>query len=73
MEPDGALLAGVLNILGFDGFVAFFAGRAAARAILRVLRAVTPVIGRATASMRHFSAKLGKNSAIICFRISTAV
>jgi transposase len=65
-------LARVLNILGFDGFVAFFANRAAESAILRVLRAVVPAIGRVAASMKHFSAKLGRNSAVICFRFCTA-
>jgi transposase len=64
-------LARVLNILGFDGFVAFLASRAAARAILRLLRAVTPAIGGVTASIRRFSATFGQNSAIICFRFST--
>jgi len=64
-------LARVLNILGFDGFVAIFASRAAEKAILCVLRAVKLAIGRATASMRRFAAKLGQNSAIICFRFST--
>jgi hypothetical protein len=65
-------LARVINILGFDGFVAFFARRAAERAILRVLRAITPAIGLANASIKGFSAKLVRNSAIICFRFSTA-
>jgi transposase len=63
-------LARVLNILGFDRFVAFFASRAAERAILRAWRALTPVMGRATLFMRGFSAKLWKNSAIICVRVS---
>jgi hypothetical protein len=62
----------VLNILGFDGFVAFFASRAAERAILRVWRAATTAMGRATAFIRGFSAKLAQNPAIICVRISTA-
>jgi transposase len=65
-------LARVLNILGFDGFVAFFASRAAERAILRVWRAATTAMGRATAFIRGFSAKLAQNPAIICVRISTA-
>ncbi len=65
-------LARVLNIIGFDGFVAFFASRAAEKAILRVLGAVMPAISRATASMKRFAAKLRQNSAIICFRFSTA-
>jgi transposase len=64
-------LARVLNILGFDGFVAFFANRAAEKAILRAMRAVTPAIGRAIAAMERFSAKW-TNTAIICFRFSTA-
>src|SRR5206468_6659750 len=55
----------VLNILGCDGFVAFFVSRAAKNAILRVLRAVVPAMGAAAASMRHFLGKLGQNSAII--------
>jgi transposase len=65
-------LARVLNILGFDGFVAFFANRAAERAILRILRTVRPIISRAAASMKRFAVNLGRNSAIICFRFSTA-
>jgi transposase len=65
-------LARVLNILGFDGFVAFFANRAAERSILRVLRAVMPAIGRAAASMKHFSANMGRNSAVVGFHFSTA-
>ncbi len=65
-------LARVINILGFDGFVAFFARRAAERAILRVLRAITPAIGLANASIKGLSAKLVRNSAIICFRFSAA-
>jgi transposase len=65
-------LARALNILGFDGFVAFFASRAATRAILRGLRAVTPATGGVTASIRRFSAKFAQNSAIICFRFSAA-
>src|SRR5438132_3295576 len=56
-------LARVLNILGFDGFVAFFANRTAVKAILRVLRVVTPAISCATAAMSRFAAKLGQNSA----------
>jgi transposase len=65
-------LARVLNIIGFDGFVAFFAGRAADRAILCVLRAITLAIARAAASMKRFSANLGRNSAVICVRFSAA-
>jgi transposase len=65
-------LARVLNIIGFDGFVAFFAGRTAKNAILRVLRAVTSVIGRTTAFMKRLSGKLSQNSAINCFRFSLA-
>jgi transposase len=65
-------LGRVLKILGTEGFVAFIASRAAERAILCVLRAVTPAIGRITASMSRFSAKLGQASAIICFRFSAA-
>jgi transposase len=63
-------LTRVLNILGIDGFVAFFANRATERAILWVLRAAMLAIGRATASIRDFSAKFGQNSAIICVRFS---
>ena len=63
-------LARALNILGFDGFVAFFANRAAERAILRILCAVMPAISRVTASMTRFSATLDQNSAIVCFRFS---
>jgi transposase len=66
-------LARVINILGFDGFVAFFATRAAERAILCVLCPVTLAISRATASMKRFSAKLGQNSAILRFSFSTAM
>ena len=75
MEPDGALLqsARVINILGFDAFVAFFANRAAERAILCVLCTVMSAISRATASMKRFSAKLGQNSAILRFSFSTAL
>ena len=65
-------LARVLNILGFDGFVAFFANRAAERAILHVLRPATSAIGRAGAFMKRLSAKFSRNSAVICFRFSTA-
>ena len=65
-------LARVLNILGFDKFVAVFASRAAERAILRVLRAVTLAMGRITAFMERFSAKSSRNSAIIRFRFNTA-
>jgi transposase len=65
-------LARVLNILGFDRFVAFFASRAAARAVLRLLRGVTLATGGVTASIRRFSAKFAPNSAIIGFRCSTA-
>ena len=65
-------LARVINILGFDAFVAFFANRAAERAILCVLCTVMSAISRATASMKRFSAKLGQNSAILRFSFSTA-
>nr|MBA2400399.1 hypothetical protein [Bradyrhizobium sp.] len=65
-------LARVLNILGFDDFVAFFASRAAERAILRGLRAITLAMGRITAFMGRFSAKSSRNSAIIRFRFSFA-
>lgn len=65
-------LARVLNILGFDGFVAFFANRVARSAILRVLCAVVPAIGPAIVSIRGFSAKLGQKPAIIRFRFSIA-
>jgi transposase len=63
-------LARVLNILGCDGFVAFFASRTAKNAILRVLRAVTSAIGRAAAFMKRLSGKFSQNSAINCFRFS---
>ncbi|MET4262614.1 transposase, partial [Bradyrhizobium sp. S3.12.5] len=65
-------LARVLNILGFDGFVAFFANRVARSAILRVLCAVVPAIGPAIVSIRGLSAKLGQKPAIIRFRFSIA-
>lgn len=65
-------LARVLNILGFDDFVAFFASRAAERAILRVLRAVKLAMGRIPAFMGRFSAKSSRNLAIIRFRFSIA-
>lgn len=65
-------LARMLNILGFDDFVAFFARRAAERAILRVLRPVTSALGRVIAFMGRFSAKSRQNSAIISFRFSAA-
>jgi Transposase DDE domain len=64
-------LARVLNILGCDGFVAFFASRTAENAMFRVLRAVTLAIAGATASIRGFAAKFGQNSAIICVRFSS--
>jgi hypothetical protein len=66
-------LARAINILGFDGFVAFFANRAAERAILCVLHPVTLAISRATATMKRFSAKLGQNSAILRFSFSIAL
>ena len=65
-------LARVLNILGFDDFVAFFASRAAERAILCVLRTVTPATGRIAAFIGRFSVKSSQNSAIIRFRFSIA-
>jgi transposase len=65
-------LARVLNILGFDGFVAFFAKRAAECAILRVLCLGIPAIGRVAAYIKLFCANLGQNSAIIRVRLSTA-
>ncbi|MGQ0686723.1 IS1182 family transposase, partial [Bradyrhizobium sp.] len=63
-------LTRVLNILGFNDFVAFFAKRADGSAILRVLRVVTPALGRITAFMGRFSAKSGQNSAINRVRFS---
>lgn len=65
-------LARVLNILGFERFVAFFADRAAERAILSVLCAVMLAIGRATAFVESFSATIGRKSAIRCFGFSAA-
>jgi transposase len=65
-------LGRALNILGTEGFVAFFANWAAERAILSVLRAVTPAIDRATSSMSRFLGKLVQNSAIIGLRFSIA-
>jgi transposase len=65
-------LARVLNILGFEGFVAFFASRTANSVILSVLRAVTSAIGRAAAFRKGLSAKFSQNSAINCFRLSPA-
>lgn len=65
-------LARVLNILGFERFVAFFADRAAERAILSVLCAVMLAIGRATALVESFSATIGRKSAIRCFGFSAA-
>ena len=65
-------LARVLNILGFDGFVAVCASRRAERAILRALCPLTAAISRATAFIRHFSAKSKPNSAFICFRFRAA-
>ena len=70
-------LARTLNILGFDDFVAFFANRAAQRAILAersilsVLRNIMQAVSRAAASIKHFSVSLSRNSAIVCFRFST--
>ncbi len=65
-------LARVLNILGFDDFVAFFARRAAEKAILCVLRTVTQAASRITAFIGRFSAKSRQNSPIIRIRCSTA-
>ncbi|HEY5818325.1 MAG TPA: IS1182 family transposase [Mesorhizobium sp.] len=65
-------LARVLNILGFDDFVAFFARRAAEKAILCVLRTVTQAASRITAFIGRFSAKSSQNSPIIRIRCSTA-
>jgi transposase len=71
-------LARTLNILGFDEFVAFFATRAAQRAILAerailgVLRNIMQAVSRAVVSIKHFSVSLSRNSAITCFRFSTA-
>jgi transposase len=65
-------LGRVLNILGTDGFVAFFASRATARAILQLTRAVTPAISPVTAYMSRFLAKLAQSSASICLRFTTA-
>lgn len=65
-------LVRTLNILGFDDFVAFFANRAAERAILRVLCTVMSAISCAVASMKRFSVNLARNSAMICLRFSTA-
>jgi len=65
-------LARVLNILGFDDFVAFFASRAAEKAILCVLRTVTPAAGRIAAFIGGFSTKSSQNSTIIRFRFSAA-
>ena len=71
-------LARTLKILGFDDFVAFFANRAAQRAILaetailRVLCTVMRTISRAAVSIKRFSVDLRRNSAIFCFRFSNA-
>ena len=71
-------LARTLNILGFDDFVAFFANRVAQRAILaelsilRVLRTIMPAVSRAVVAIKRFPVNLGRNSAIFCFRFSTA-
>lgn len=71
-------LARTLNILGFDDFVAFFAKRVAQRAILaeiailRGLRTIRSAVSRAIVAMKPFSANLDRNSAVICFRFSTA-
>jgi transposase len=71
-------LARTLNILGFDDFVAFFANRAAQRAILaergilRVLRNIMQAVSRPAASIKHFSVRLSRNSAIACFHFSIA-
>jgi transposase len=65
-------LARVLNILGFERFVAFFADRAAEKAILWVLCAVMLATGRATAFVGSFSATIGRKSAIRCFGFSMA-
>lgn len=65
-------LARTLNILGFDEFVAFFAKRAAERAILRVLRNIMQAVSRAAASIKYFSVSLSRNSAIVYFHFTTA-
>ena len=65
--------ARVLTILGVDGFIAYVASRAAERAILFVLTAITTTMDRATASMGRFCAGLAEISAIARFRFSPAI
>ena len=65
-------LTRVLNILGFDAVVACFAKRAAERAILCLPRMIRTATGRATALLRHVSAKSTQNSPISCPRFRTA-
>jgi transposase len=65
-------LARVLNILGFERFIAFFADRAAERTILSVPRAVMLATGRATAFLESLSATIGRKSAIRWFGCSMA-
>jgi transposase len=72
-------LARVLNILGFDDFVAFFAKRVAQRTILAekvilcVLCTIRLAVSSAVVAIKRFSVNLGQNSAIFCFRLRTAV
>jgi transposase len=69
-------LARTLNIIGFDGFIAFFANQVAQRAILtetailRILRTVMLAISRPFASTRRSLVNLSPNSAIFCSRFS---
>jgi len=64
--------ARVLTILGVDGFTAYLARRAAERAILLVLSAVTTAIGRATALLARVCAESAEISAMGRFRFSSA-
>jgi len=65
--------ARVLNIIGFDGFTAYFARRAAERANLLIPSAVTTAIGRAPNLMACFCAGLARKSAMFRLRFSPAI
>jgi transposase len=65
--------ARVLNIIGFDGFAAYFAIRAAERAILLIPSAVTTALGRVTVVMARICPGLAQKSAILRLRFSPAI
>ena len=63
----------VLSILGLDGFTAYLARRAVARAVLLVLSAITTASSRAGALMVLFRPRSPQNTARLrfCFRAAT--